>query len=252
MFGFKLWSKFGVFRDPLTITQNITLIAPPKTTIGGMLAAIIGIDYNDYFNDHSYFNFKYSLIMPYEIRKKSFTQNYIEDYTKKSKIKINKSMTLRKITNEERYIDEIVKFYSQAMTKPKPIYRELLINPKYFIFIKNFKYQDKITKMMKKHYSSYFLYMGNTEFAANYKYIDVKSKTIESDMLDSFTCKNDLIKFEPNKKYTKMYAATRTIKDREYRDYKSLIFSNKKIKLKRKIKIEKIETENGIFNCEFI
>ena len=49
MFCFKLWSQFGVFRDPLTITQNMTFPIPPKTTVGGMLAAILGIDYNELF-----------------------------------------------------------------------------------------------------------------------------------------------------------------------------------------------------------
>jgi len=72
MIAFKLWSNFGVFRDPLTITQNITFSIPPKTTIGGMLAAILGIDYNDYFQDETYFDFQYSVVLLSTIRKKSF------------------------------------------------------------------------------------------------------------------------------------------------------------------------------------
>ncbi len=72
MFGFKLWGDFAVFREPLAITQNITFIIPPKTTIGGMLAAILVIDDDDGFSDEDFFDFKYSLILDKEIRKKKF------------------------------------------------------------------------------------------------------------------------------------------------------------------------------------
>ena len=88
MFALKLWSKFGVFRDPMTITQNITLPIPPKTTVGGILASIIGLDYDKYFKDENYFNFKYSVVLLKEIRKKSFAQNYVMDYTKKSEARL--------------------------------------------------------------------------------------------------------------------------------------------------------------------
>lgn len=87
MFCFKLWSRFGAFRDPLTITQNLTFPIPPKTTVGGILAAVLGIDYSDYFNDPDYFDFFYSLVLARPIRKKSLAQNYVSKYTVKSETK---------------------------------------------------------------------------------------------------------------------------------------------------------------------
>ena len=89
MFGFKLRGNFATFRDPLTITHNLTLPIPPKTTTGGIMAAILGIDYNDYFKDDEYFDFQYSLITQKLIRKKSFAQNYIADYTDRSAKKLD-------------------------------------------------------------------------------------------------------------------------------------------------------------------
>ncbi len=94
MFGFRIWGKFAAFRDPLTITQNLSLPIPPKTTVGGIMAAILGIDYNDYFEDEDFFQFEYSLILTKPVRKKSFVQNYIGDYTGISATKCNTIATL--------------------------------------------------------------------------------------------------------------------------------------------------------------
>ncbi|MCH9814479.1 MAG: CRISPR-associated protein Cas5 [Epsilonproteobacteria bacterium] len=87
MFAFKIWGKFASFRDPLTISQNITLSLPPKTTVGGMMASILGNA--NYYEDQDYFDFGYSCIILNEVRKKSFSQNYIEKYTSRVGTKIS-------------------------------------------------------------------------------------------------------------------------------------------------------------------
>ena len=89
MFGFTLRAGFGAFRDPLTITQNMTFSIPPKTTVGGMLAAVLGLDYKDWFGDDGFFDFGYSLVLPNPVRKKSFAQNYVMDYTKISGVRFD-------------------------------------------------------------------------------------------------------------------------------------------------------------------
>lgn len=291
MFGMKIRSTFAAFRDPLTITQNLTLPIPPKTTIGGMLAAILGIEYDDYFNDPGYFDFGYSLILQSPIRKKSFTQNYIEDYTKSSETKFSaikkfgKSVinfnTLvsektileakqektkaeekkyagidKKITKAEKDLEksysDYLKQQNEKMTKPKPIFRELLLSPEYVIFIKDFKYKTELIKSLKNHFSAFLFYMGNTEFAANYSYLECSAKQQHIRNVDSFTTHPEHIFFEPDRKYTKVYAATRTVGDRQYRDYKSLVVCNRQIRLNREVSGYLIKTEEGEFNCEFI
>ncbi|MCR8684683.1 CRISPR-associated protein Cas5 [Campylobacter ureolyticus] len=82
MFAFKIWSKFGAFKDPMTISQNITLNFPPKTAVAGMMAAILGVD--EYLKDDGFNSFKYSVVTNSNTLKKSFSQNYINDYTKKT------------------------------------------------------------------------------------------------------------------------------------------------------------------------
>lgn len=267
MLVFKLWSNFGVFRDPITITQNMTLTIPPKTTIGGILAAIMGIDYNDYFNDSEYFDFKYSIVLEKSIRKKSFCQNYVEDYTKNSELRYSaindlfmKETELNQLcqnNKEFKNIDKKLKKYfddiSRRMQKPKPIYREILLNPSYLIFINQYKYEKELISFMKKHHSFFSLYMGNSEFSANYEFlecIDVKECLINN--VSSFTGNLDKIKFEVGKKYTTIYFATKVMGKREYRDYKKLVICDKKISFKDNIKNFSIKLPLGVFNCEFI
>lgn len=290
MFGLKLWGRFAAFRDPLTITQNLTLPIPPKTTIGGILAAILGIDYNDYFTDEDFFQFKYSVVLTKPVRKKNFAQNYIADYTKisankfdmmknyfKAKSDLQKLYdeknnllsqdTLSK-TNEQKFstisnkIERVKEelalkstkyhsFIKTSFAKPKPIFRELLIDPEYIVFTNGFKYEDDIVDLLKNHYSSYSLYLGNTEFAANFKKISCVPEKKSLIKLDSFTAHPEKIKFEPGKKYTNLYAATRVINEREYRDYKKIIICDREILLKDEIEGYIIKTEKRDYNCEF-
>ena len=291
MFCFKLWSNFGVFRDPLTITQNLTFPIPPKTTIGGMMASILGIDYNEYFNDPEYFDFKYSLVLEKAIRKKSFTQNYVADYTKKSETKITamgKFLKTRKKYNElvqekerlkdcsdpskkeETFLmtadqkietefkklgksaDNCSKVFNNSFRSPKPIFRELLINPEYFIFVKDFKYEEQIIPLLQTHSSAFYFYMGNSEFPANYRLLDCEWELEGSNILNSFTSKPSKIVFEGGKKYTNVYMATKTIGEREYRDYKSFILCDKPILLKDKNQAIAVKTNAGKYYCEFV
>lgn len=290
MFGIRLWSRFGSFRDPLTITQNLTLPFPPKTTIGGMMAAILGIDYNEYFNDPDFFGFKYSVVLDRPIRKKSFAQNYINDYTKTSETKLNTSLgyflsssELRSLLDEKENTDvsslskkeaaafskidakiaktkettdkkyrSYAKQVSEKFTSPKPIFRELLIDPGYVVFVKNFKHEAAITEHLQKHFSEFTLYMGNSEFAANYAYLPCSCEEYTADTADSFTASPDLLLFEAGKKYISMYSATRTETNRTYGDYRKLVISDRRIKFRTERPLTKIVTEGNSYNCEFV
>ncbi len=291
MFCFKLWSRFGAFRDPLTITQNLTFPIPPKTTVGGMLAAVLGIDYSDYFNDPNYFNFSYSLVLAGPVRKKSLAQNYVADYTKESESKFNaiadfakkreKHRSLQekraalelketpsraeekfladaavKIETAQKDVDKSIKkctlFLEKGFRSPKPIFRELLMEPAYLIFIKNFKYEDRIIACLKNHESAFSLYMGNSEFAANYLFMEHTREKIESETCHSFTQNGKQIQFEERKKYTTVFMATRSCAERQYRDYKHLVLCDQPIHMKKPVKIDCIECQEGKFHCEFI
>ncbi len=307
MLAFKIWGNFASFRDPITISQNLSLPLPPKTTVGGMMASILGI--NNYFEDENYFDFSYSCIMLNEIRKKSFSQNYIEKYTSRVGTKITayettikkyrevekakeKLLTLQqekeellklvlpkkaeitKLTKKPLQIykqlkalskkcklleQEVVKWENkknETFIKPKPINRELILNPSYLIVIDNFKYEDKLIELLKKHYSIYPFYLGNSEFSGNFEYIESQILDNEIDFVDSFTNSAELIDFDFEQKYSNMTMPLRVIGDRQYKEYNKIIFSNKPIKLKEKVKGLKLDlflnNKKMELGCEFI
>lgn len=291
MFCFKIWSRFGVFRDPLTITQNLTFPVPPKTTVGGMLAAVLGMDYDDYFNDPGYFDFQYSLVMEKPVRKKSFAQNYVADYTKQSEAKnsamknflksrekyhelIKKKLQLEQRSDlskkEEKFLstaekkieteqkkyekaeDKCTKSLNSSFRSPKPIFRELLIEPEYLVFIKDFKHENQIIPYLKDHLSAFLFYMGNTEFPANYKYLDCEWETRTSGKIDSFFSDPSNIVFEAGRKYTNIYMATRVTGKREYRDYRNFVLCDKSIRLKEEKTVNVLKCKEGEFNCDFV
>jgi len=73
-----------------------------------------------------------------------------------------------------------------------------------------------------------------------------------SNILNSFTSKPSKIVFEGGKKYTNVYMATKTIGEREYRDYKSFILCDKPILLKDKNQAIAVKTNAGKYYCEFV
>ncbi len=289
MFAFKIWGSFASFRDPVTISQNLSLSLPPKTTVGGMMASILGIE--NYFNDDEYFDFGYSCIILNEIRKKSFSQNYIDKYTsrvgtkitayasaikkyrdaKKAKDKLlkfgeeNKKSTqiykqLKMLNKKCKTLqDEIVKWEkkkNETFTKPKPTNRELILNPSYLIVVKDFKYEEQIVEYLKNHSAIFPFYLGNSEFAGNFRYIDTKILSDKIDRVDSFTRNIGLIDFEFEQTYSNVTMPLRAINKRQYKEYQKVIFSDKGIKLNEStdgLQLELIlDNQKVELGCEFI
>ncbi len=143
MFAFKIWGSFASFRDPVTISQNLSLSLPPKTTVGGMMASILGIE--NYFNDDEYFDFGYSCIILNEIRKKSFSQNYIDKYTSRVGTKITAyASAIKKYRDAKKAKDKLLKF-GEENKKSTQIYKQLkMLNKKCKTL------QDEIVKWEKK------------------------------------------------------------------------------------------------------
>lgn len=246
MFAFKIWGKFGSFKDPMTISQNITVDFPPKTAVCGMLAAILGVD--NFLKDREFSDFTYSIVFSKSIAKKSFSQNYINDYTEKTNSKLDNLQKLNFINIKDGLRD--------IKAPQKPINRELLINPSYLIFINNFKFENEIIHNLKNRIIKYSLYMGNSEFAANFKFLEIEKydlKNFDEVMLDSFV-EQDLvskIEFEDNVLYKNNQISTKLNEDRSPISFLNLINSSSKIKLKN-IKAYEIKIKDEIYICRFV
>ena len=55
-----------------------------------------------------------------------------------------------------------------------------------------------------------------------------------------------------NKKYTNIYAATKTVRDRKYIDYRNIIVSSQPLLLREEIDGYVVKTNSGEYNCDFI
>ena len=246
MFAFKIWGKFACFRDPLGISQNITLPIPPKTTVCGMLAALLGVD--NYLNDDRFDDFKYSVVLDGSILKKTFSQNYINDYTKFTKSHLNSLLKfdMQKISLGLR----------DNKAPQKPINRELLIYPKYIIFIDKFKLEEEAIYNLKNRNCKFSFYLGNSEFAGNFEFIEItnyEEKKFDEINIDSFVLQDDVknIDFEESVLYSPISFASTLTPERSPDLGVNLILSNKQIKV-RDIKVWKIVCGDKIYHCRFV
>ena len=246
MFAFKIWGKFACFKDPLSISQNITLPLPPKTAVGGMLAALLGVD--DYLSDDDFMDFRYSVVLDGAISKKTFSQNYINDYTKKTKTHLNslKNLDMQKISNGLR----------DKSAPQKPINRELLIDPKYTIFIDEFKFENEAIDSLKNRISKFPFYLGNSEFAGNFEFVEIMNfanKNFDEIGIDSFVPqdKTQNICFDKNVLYSPICFAGSLDSDRSPKTHINLIFSSDQIRAKN-IEVYEVICAQKTYRCIFV
>lgn len=247
MFAFEIWGKFASFRDPFTISQNISLPIPPKTTVAGMVASILGIE--EYLGKASFSDFEYSVVALNPIRKKSFSQNYINDYTSKTQTHIN---SLKKGDYSKIGVG-----LRDKKNPQKPINRELLLDVRYLIFIKKFQYEDEITKYLENKISKFPLYLGNSEFAGNFKFVKiydaVEMLNLSLAKVDSFVLESDVkhIEFQEGVRYSSLSFATKLNTERSPTKLSSVIMGSHPI-LVRDMTIYKIKTKDRIYHCRFL
>ena len=246
MFAFEIWGRFASFKDPFTISQNISLPIPPKTAIAGMMASILGVE--NYFDDIAFSDFNYSVVTLNPIRKKSFSQNYINDYTSKVQTHLNslKKSDYSKIKTGLR----------DTKSPQKPINRELLLDVKYLVFIKNFKYQDKITTYLKNRISKFPLYLGNSEFAGNFKFVEINTHRIidlPSTEVNSFILESDTkyIEFKGDIRYSNISFATTLNSKRTPISISNIIVGSKAISVKN-MSIYSIQCQDKIYHRRFL
>jgi len=246
MLAFEIWGKFASFRDPFTISQNISLPIPPKTTVAGMMASILGVE--EYFGDKAFHSFEYSIIPLAPISKKSFSQNYINDYTSKTQTHINNLV--------KNNMDKISEGLRDKKNPQKPINREILLNPRYLIVIKDFEYETKLEHYLKEKISKFAFFLGNSEFAGNFRYVSIEqSREVEVQQVkvDSFILEEDLerIVFEENIRYSNLSFATMLDEDRGPTAFVTVILGSQPISLEY-TSISQIKCYDRVYHCRFV
>lgn len=151
--AFRLSGDYAHFSHPETIYSSLTYPVPPKTTIMGLLGAIIGED--DFWNLSG---LKCAVKIDKPIEKKSFCFNV-------GKFAFGKNTKV-----EAGYQDVSVK---------KQLYRELICNPSYTIYLDlngvNESYKELIKNNLREHKSAYTPFLGINFCLANFEWIDITS-----------------------------------------------------------------------------
>ena len=155
-----IWSKFGCFSKPFSNSGGmLTYFIPPKTSIIGMIGAILGYKFDDYVTNDEGIN-TYSIEKLNEI--KISIQPLFPLKTKR--------VTFNQVSNEGI----------------QNIRQDILINPYYKLFIvfpKSLESEKNIfLERIKSQQSVFNLYMGKNEFMLNYNFINVyEYKTFKLD-----------------------------------------------------------------------
>ena len=141
---FDIWGDYGHFRRGYTTTSPLTYPFPSRTTIAGIIAAILGMERDTYYNIFDETNSLFALQILNPIKKVTFNQNLIDTKT--------------------GY------FLWDNNGQRTQIPFEYLKNPKYriFIWIKDNELFKRLCNCVQQRKTVYTLYMGITEHIAQY------------------------------------------------------------------------------------
>jgi CRISPR-associated protein Cas5h len=142
--AFDLWGPYGHFKKIYTTTSPLTYSIPPRTAITGLIAAILGIDKNEYLKYFSKKEANIAIQILNPVKKVTLSQNLID------------TKTSGKMMNEIKQRTQI-RF-------------ELLKDPKYRIYVKHSDsgLMKKLTDYVTEHKSVYTPCLGLSEHIANF------------------------------------------------------------------------------------
>lgn len=216
---FDVWADFAHFSHPATIYSSITYPIPTKTAVMGILGAIGGLSNTE---DYLFLeNILYSVKILQIAGKRNFIFNGVKDALPSVDLK-----------------DGI-----QKIKKRKQFYRELLLTPKYRLYIDISGIDaDKIKEIadnIKKHKSLFPVYLGINFCLANFEFIgefnceDVRNNRDYAD-IDSFIPVIYGFKPEEGKNYSDIRIPTTLNKDRFFGGWNDLLveYTGKTIKAK--------------------
>ncbi len=226
--GLEISSDFAHFSHPATIYSSLTYPVPPKTTVMGMLGAIMGLE------DYLFLNsIKYACVVKKIEAKRSFCFNGVKNAL--SELNLDKAG---------------IGFKSGR----KQFYRELLVNPCYEIYIDlsdiEKVHRDRIVELLKAKKSLYPLYMGVNFALADYRFLGVFDSTQERGDadLDSIVPLDSNFAIEAGRSYTDIRFATKIESGRHFGNFADFLVetSGKSIKC-RDVCYTRVDDKSLIF-----
>ncbi|MGC9014386.1 MAG: type I-B CRISPR-associated protein Cas5b [Thermoproteota archaeon] len=206
------WSDYAFFRRGYSTTSPLTYPFPPRTAISGLIACIVGMDWNEYYSKvedkFSQENSLFSIQLLNPIKKIRINQNLID-------------------TKQGFYLWDIVLKKQEPRTQ---IPFEYIKDPKYRIFVwfKNKDLFNLLHEMLEAHKSVYTPYFGVSELIANFRYVGIynaeKKNAGHKTPIMSVVKKEHKIDFEEGKVYERVKVPAFMKKDRTLTGSLELIY----------------------------
>jgi len=168
---FEIWGKYGMFRKYFTTSSPLSYSFPPRTTIIGIIAAMIGLNRDSYYEKLSSDKCNVSLEIVNPIDKVKFSTNYVD----------TKKLKYGTIDGRTRIRCEYVK------------------NPKYRIYV-NFldqELQQKFKKILQEKHFQYTISLGISQHLANIKFVGeykIDEKSLSEEITLHSVVRMDFIK----------------------------------------------------------
>ena len=168
---FDLQGRFAHFRKFYTSSSSLSYSFPPRTTIAGLIAGLLGREKDTYYEEFGDENCKIALSIRKPIRKIMQTVNYIR--TKEG----DGYSTAKGVI--KRFIEKQINKYPTPLEVVIPLeFADEIIFRIYF-YHQNNDLIDELSLMVKNGKTKYPLYLGLSEFLANAEFIaDVKEHNI--------------------------------------------------------------------------
>ncbi len=203
---FDIWGDFGQFRKFYTTSSPLTFSFPPRTAVTGMLAAIAGIDKNEYLKHFTKADAHIALRIMKPVKKCRVSYNLIDTKTAKF---------MSKIQNRTQVTSELLKDCAYRI---------------YFNH-KDEELYNRIRDNLISHKCYYTLCLGLSEFLANFNfaYESELSEVTEEEvnLIDSvlpFIKEQTKISFETGKEYFKDTLPNEMNVDREVTEYLKVLY----------------------------
>lgn len=214
---FDIWGNYAHFRKPYTTTSPLTYSIPSRTSLTGIIGAILGIEKEKNNEGLNYINCNLSLRILNPIKKVLINQNLINTKTAKMMARMESKGGRTQIRFEK------------------------LKDVKYRIYVELFNKElnKKLLNNLKEHSPVFTTSLGLSEDLANFSYIgEFEYKKNSGDVnIDSVVNMNGLtpknIEFEDGKEYFADTYALEMKEDREVTKYGEILIerTGKSIKL---------------------
>lgn len=202
---FDVWGQYGHFKKFYTTSSPLTFSFPPRPSIIGMIAAIIGMDKKDYLKAFDKENTYIALQIRKPIKKVRIGINLID--TKRAK------QYMSKIDGRTQVMQELIKDAEFRI----------------YFYHKNNDVYNRLKMMLDRHQTFYTLCLGLSEHIANYRYVG--EFTIESrqdervDIVSVIPYRENMeIEFETGLEYYKEVMPNHINPDREVEEYSKILF----------------------------